>query len=101
MIDDDEKAYYEEIDQKAPFEDIRGDEAMSILLGISSIICIAVAHLLEAKSKMMCILSVAIIIAVSLISAIPLEKLYYKIKYKRYPHLNPNTQKSEEDDNNK
>lgn len=99
MVDKDEEEYYKEIGTGVPFEDIRGDELLGVLFVISVFVCKFVANLIGIKAKWVYYISIATIVSLSFLTGKPLERLYYKIKYKRYPHLNPDAKNTEESDN--
>lgn len=97
MIDKDEEAHYKKLGKDVPFEDIRGDEILGIFLVISVVICKTIAYFIGIKSKWVYFISAVTIVLVTSLGGILLEKLYYKIKYKRYPHLKPDSKSDNED----
>ncbi len=103
MIDKDEEEFYRERDEEPPAKFFRGGETNSskydfweyVFLGIPFGVSILIAHFLGINTKSVKILVGCVIIIFFIIFRILLEKLYYKIKYKRNPDA-----KDDEESNN-
>ena len=97
MVDNDEKAHYSELGKEVPFEDIRGDGCIEVVFAISAGVILLIMHITRIKSKLILLGCGVIYIVVCFISNYVFDILYYKIKNKRYPHLNPDTKDEEKE----
>ncbi len=103
-IDKDEYSFYKKRGEKPPFDELRNEENNGrghgmLFFGVPFLFIVIITGFMgyEKKSLINFIAGVVLLITYGVTDTI-FDKLYYKIKYKRYPHLNPDAKDNEESD---